>query len=399
MKKIKADCLVIIQRYYIGKERKRGGADIIVDYLVERGRTVCMLEYQIAGKLGAPSTEITTAYPYSRFTIRNGGDEEILREFILRPRTEPFKWFSQLLITPFLVNRYVRGRISLCMAVDPLSAIVGLALRGIGKIDKLYLHSIDYSDNRFGIGFLNRLYERSYRFGVRRSDLVGVVSRRMLEKCAELSGNDNKICYVPNTPEFEKTPRIPIDKRGSLSLVMSANGVIERYAFDKVLTALKKLTAYLPNVSLKVIGSTELDPAYFKRVKEMSARLGLDENIVFTGFLPREESHNAVASSRVGLACYSLSYSHVRYGDSLKIREYAACGLPTVADDVTSTAHEAAEHGAGFACASADEMAECLYKLVSDDQMYRRYSDSAVRWARQFDKEKILDRLCARLEI
>ena len=401
MTKLRCDVLVIMHRMFIGTQRKKGGLDIIVEYLLDQGKTVCMLEYQMAGKMGlvdsSSDSKIVRQYPHSVLSVLAANSLHTIREFRVFPQAEPFRWGSELIYTPWIVSRYLERGIPICMTADPLCTLAGMTLQTMGFVRTIYFHSIDYSDSRFPSKLLNAIYLHLYRYAVNRADFVGLVSRPMFDKCASFVANRNKLIYVPNTPDFSKVSRVDIGRRERFSLVVVANGIMERYEFEKIVYLIARVKEYFPQVRLKAIGATDMDSDYFGKLLKLIARLDLQKNVVFYGFLSKENAQRIVASSHIGLALYSPTISHIRYGDSLKIREYAACGLPTVADRKTATAREAAEHEAGFACQDEDEMVEAVKWLWNDEQTYQCYSFNALAWAEKFDKAKILQKLVKRL--
>ena len=77
----------------------------------------------------------------------------------------------------------------------------------------------------------------------------------------------------------------------------------------------------------------------------------------------------------------------------MKIREYAACGLPIVCDPSTGTAEEAAETGAAILVKDKTSLADALNRLMSDDVLYGRMSEAALVWAKANDKRLYLENL------
>ena len=84
------------------------------------------------------------------------------------------------------------------------------------------------------------------------------------------------------------------------------------------------------------------------------------------------------------------------YADSLKIREYAAAGLPTVCDNIYSTSDEIKQYNTGFVYNDYREMADVVLRLIKDESLYRRLSQNALAWAKKMDKinwlKKIYDK-------
>jgi len=115
--------------------------------------------------------------------------------------------------------------------------------------------------------------------------------------------------------------------------------------------------------------------------------------ITLKGQLSRHDNTKAISDSWIGLAFYDKSYSHVNFGDSLKIREYVALGIPTVSDKTTPTSLEMVDRGAGIAVNEPWDALEPLLKLMSDDRLYETMTNKALDWAKSVDKEIIVNDL------
>jgi glycosyltransferase involved in cell wall biosynthesis len=150
---------------------------------------------------------------------------------------------------------------------------------------------------------------------------------------------------------------------------------------------------------LKILGETGINKRYFEKLKARIAENGLEENVRFLGYLPKERNLAEIASSTIGIALYSEdTHYYMYYADPLKIREYAACGLPLIADATTAASLEAKEHDFGFITVGHDDLAGAVKRLWSEDGLYERYSANALNWSRKFDKKTILHGLLSRLK-
>ena len=104
-----------------------------------------------------------------------------------------------------------------------------------------------------------------------------------------------------------------------------------------------------------------------------------------------------MSHASIGITCYSAQKSYVYYADSLKIREYAAAGLPIVCDTIYGTAQEVKEYDAGFVYNSAQEMAISINQLIENKNLYKQKSERAIFWAKKMDKKKLLRELYGKL--
>ena len=388
--KLSYDYLFIVHRIYMSGRRKLGGVDIIIDYLTKQNKNLCILEFQLGGKY-IKDTEFEKFNTYS--VLRNSIDakESIIKEFNVHPKLEPFRWIGEIFYTISVIFGYVRGPIELCIASDPLNVFAAWMLRLLGKVKKIYFHSVDYSDKRFKNSFLNYIYHLSYRFAIKKANIVGVVSSNMFKKCRELGVKEDKLIFMPNAPDFDITPHFDISKREPYSLVISAASVVYKYRFDQAIDVLAKLIKEFPSAKLKIIGDTNINKDYFEEIKNKIINYHLNGNIRFLGYLTKKDNLLEIATSTIGLALYSDdTHYYMRYADPLKIREYAACGIPVITDETTSTGYDAQESKSGFVCKNEEEMVEAISDLWSKEALYKEYSDNVRKWAEQYDKNKIL---------
>lgn len=392
------DFLVILHRIYMNGKRKKGGVDIIIEHLAQQNNRIGALEFQLGGKY-IQDTEFERNNTYSVLRGFENGGEFLIREFNVYPKAEPARWIAEVLYAVFMVFAHVRGRVPFCIASDPLNTFSAWILRLSGKVRKIYFHSVDYSDRRFKNRLLDDIYHFLYRFAVGRADLVGVVSSRMMQKCLELGIDKDKLIFVPNTPDFDKIPRLDISKREPFTLVVSSASVVKKYRFEYIVDTVSKLKKEFPGIKLKILGDTGINKDYFEKLKEKIAENGLEENIRFLGYLPKERNLAEIASSTIGIALYSEdTHYYMHYADPLKIREYAACGLPLIADATTAAGLEAQEYDFGFITSDHDDLAGAIKKLWSEDGLYERYSMNAFNWSRKFDKKTVLNSLFSKLK-
>ena len=391
------DFLVILHRIYMNGKRKEGGVDIIIEHLIQQNNRVGALEFQLGGKY-IQDTEFERNNTYSVLRGFENGGEFLIREFNVYPKAEPARWIAEVLYAVFMVFAHVRGRIPFCIASDPLNTFSAWILRLSGKVRKIYFHSVDYSDRRFKNRLLDDIYHFLYRFAVGRADLVGVVSSRMMQKCLELGIDKDKLIFVPNTPDFDKIPRLDISKRELFTLVVSSASVVKKYRFEYIVDTVSKLKKEFPGIKLKILGDTGINKDYFEKLKKKIAENGLEENIRFLGYLPKERNLAEIASSTIGIALYSEdTHYYMYYADPLKIREYAACGVPIITDNTTTGGSEAVDNGAGFVCNKAEEIADAIGKLWNRKELYEEYCLNAIKWAKKFEKKTILKHLFQRL--
>jgi len=115
----------------------------------------------------------------------------------------------------------------------------------------------------------------------------------------------------------------------------------------------------------------------FRQINE----LGLEEEILFTGFVPDEDLPYVYDGARV------FAYLSFFEGFGLPPLEAMACGVPVITSDATSLPEVVGD--AGFALPPADirGVADAIWQVVNDDQLHESMRSRGLARARQFSWE------------
>lgn len=385
MEKYNCDFLVIIHRIFYEQKTKKGGVDIIMDFLLEQGRTIFLLEHSLEHNDNS----------FFKKVKRDGA--ETLKNFAIRPARPPWRWLVEIFYSVVCVLKNFNS-ITCCIAVDPLNFLSAIILKKLKRVKKIYFHCIDYSENRFSNKYLNKIYISLYRFSLRRADVSGVVSIRMLDKFISYGIRKGDLYFIPNSPLFRNID-LDTGEKNKYSLVIMSGEVDDACDFERIFKVMARLKPYFPKMEFKVIGHIE-DKEYYQRLKEFIKGSNLDSQVSFLGFFSNQaDLAKALGCSGIGITSYVYSRRghYGIYGDSLKIREYALYGLPIVADNMYSTAFEAEENRCGFVVNNEDEMYHAIKRLWSEPGLYDEYTKNAIEWAKKNDKRKILEDLIKRI--
>ena len=352
---------------------KKGGADYIVNYLKSLG-FVC---YSIEHPLEKAGKTVSTNF--------DGVSQEhnINGIGIIR-------WLQEIFINYKLLRKY---RMSLIIAVDPLNFFSANMLK-IQTGAKVLYHSIDYSEKRFENIFLNNTYHFLYKFAVSNADIVTFVSCKMEEKIRKLREKKAAITaiYLPNSPEYEKIPKYEPSKKNKYNIVYSKSLIM-----DSEIVLLKLLVKNLSEIgitpTLNIIGGMS------DQAKSDLAKFEHADRIVIHGLKKYQDSVEIMAKSYISFAWYEGIRSFEHYADSLKIREYAAAGLPCVCNKVVATSLEMEKQKAGILCDTAVEAANAIGLLINDEHVYLAMRKNALTWAEKMDKKAMLDNLMSVLQL
>lgn len=375
------DYLVFIHRIFLPDGQvKLGGLDQILAYLQKKGKKILYLEHPLNPH----------DHPFSYVKL----NQQVILKREIRPRKPPLRWLGEVWSDLGWVRKKVhQPRIAL--TADPLASLSALVLRKLGLVKHYYFHSIDYSENRFGNSILNKIYQHLFFLTIRGASLVGVVSPRVKEKLVAKGIKEEKIIFVPNSPSlgiigpFQKK----VNERKIWQLVVTCAAVEPKFRLEDILQVFSLLKPKFAFAKLVIIGPTTTDPVYFEKLVSLAKRNNWESDVTFTGFLPKEKNWEIVGQSGVGLAFYDPNYSHVNFGDSLKIREYAALGLPIVADKVTFTAEEMIANQSGEIAESNNEAAQIITRWWENPQVYEQFSQAALAWATKNDKDQLAEKI------
>ena len=122
------------------------------------------------------------------------------------------------------------------------------------------------------------------------------------------------------------------------------------------------------------------------------------DHVVFLDVEDRGVLINELCQSAIGIALYDLSGAeHLRYGDSMKLREYFAAGLPSITTPGHSVADEVFEHGLGAVVKTSDECLEALDRLLHDDTSYFAIRKRVLAYALATDKAALMTNALTRI--
>lgn len=361
--------LFIIHRLYFKVIPKLGGIDRIVDFLKENNE-ITLIEHPFE-KINHPSVFTVNNLTYNHQSFFN----------------IPFVWIEEFIMNIIWVLKS-HVKYDLAIASDPLNFFSCYVIKILNKTDKIQFHSTDYSLPRFDNHIFENIYQWLYKFALKKADIVTVVSQRMRDHTTIVLGyNQSNIFLLPNSPYFTEVPKIELKKKMTNQLVI-LSGIFENQVnMNNLLLFLKLVKKKYPDIILNIIGHVENNSINIINKK------GFKNNLVFYGNLEYGKAIQKMAQSYIGITLYKKSNSYMYYGDSLKIREYAAAGLPIVCDNIYGTAEEVKKYDAGFVYHTTQEMVSAVDQLITNKKLYKTKSEHALSWAKEMDKGKLLNDL------
>jgi glycosyltransferase involved in cell wall biosynthesis len=160
---------------------------------------------------------------------------------------------------------------------------------------------------------------------------------------------------LPSQEMFRK--RFPLPGAGPVVLFLSR--IDRKKGIDILLPAFKQVLSKVPAATLVIAGDG--DPLVVDALKQASASQGIDEQVVWTGFVSGELRLAAFAAATV----FCLPSRSENFG--MALLEAMAAGLPCVSTDQVALAAEAARADAvSLAPLAVEPLAEALVHLLTE---------------------------------
>jgi glycosyltransferase involved in cell wall biosynthesis len=146
----------------------------------------------------------------------------------------------------------------------------------------------------------------------------------------------------------------------------------------------------VPDIRLQVVG----DGPKADQLRKKIADNGLDRRIDFVGRVDFEKIPNYINDADVGLSPRIKGFvSETAF--PVKVYECLGCGVPVVVTPKGDAGQYVEQHQVGFQHSNDDIEAihGSIRRLKEDEELYRAYSDRAIRVAETFDRHELGRRL------
>lgn len=347
-----------------------GPANSVADFLLSKKQQVLFLKHALEG-----SKKSVIVYPDGKSSkLELPGDNVLVRGF------------REIGIN--IKQSWSYGNKSVFIGADPINGLSGAVLKLCGKTGKFIYFTIDFTEKRFNNPVVNFFYHLADRICLLCATEVWSVSSRITAKRASQGVKPSRNKLLVNSPDFTSIKRREYDGNQDLIVISPLSKALN---LSPIINALKPLFPKYPKLKLDIIGTGDEEENFKKMVKDQ----GLEDRVVFLGWKQHDEIFDIMCSSFLGFALYTGSASFNIYGDSMKAREYVACGLPVVINTIPSTADDVKKYNAGLVLDDIDEakITDFIKKCLDDKKYYLELRDNAVRLGRDFDKVMILSKL------
>ena len=290
-----------------------------------------------------------------------------------------FKDVSTILCLAFFTWKKCPGRFDVATALGPWGAMAGLILRTLRGTDCLI-----YEDRDYEPGFIRTPLRRRWaawleRVAMQHADQVISIGQRLAQLRHYQTGRP--ISLIPTGVDTARFS-CPARERPQPILIYTGN-IAPWSGLDLILMALPRLREVIPAIQCVFVGSGL--PQFRSHLQGLISAHGLQDVVRLTGQVPYEEVQAYLARAAIGLAFFQPNDLR-RYAAPLKVLEYMAAGLPTIA----TVESEAADLVIGEACGigvdfNVEAFTNAVLKILQDDESYARMSEHAKRAAEKYN--------------
>lgn len=201
-----------------------------------------------------------------------------------------------------------------------------------------------------------------------------VLSESSRKDTARVGIDPGRITVIPPGTDFD---RFRPDASVARERVVLHVGRLKRYkATDHLLFAVKKLQERGVGFTTVIVGEGDDKP----RLEALAARLGLGEQVRFTGFIPETEKVGWYRRAAV------LVENSVKEGWGLIVMEANACGTPVVVANSPGLRDSSKDgvNGLMYEYGDVAALAEKLELVLGDEALRARLGQHAIDWAKQW---------------
>ena len=226
---------------------------------------------------------------------------------------------------------------------------------------------------------------------LKEASAVTVVSEALREEIRNLC-DVNNISIIPmgcDTKKFGKKFRVKnyFNQNGK-KIVLFVGRLAEKKGVTYLIEAMKKVDA-----KLIIVGDGPLRKGLEEQAAEMK------DKVVFLGSKTHEQLKEIYASSDVFVAPSVTAKDGDKEGFGLVFLEAMASGLPVIGSNSGGIPSIVKDTENGFLVKEkdVDDLGEKINLLITDQELYRKYSENAIKTAKQYDYCKIAQKYAQKL--
>jgi len=213
--------------------------------------------------------------------------------------------------------------------------------------------------------FLERLFERWF---VKTADIVVAVSEYTRETVAVLGVSRDKISVIYPALDPPEVRR-PIITKSETVKIFSIGTIAPRKGYNIAIESLAGLSA---DFILTIAGDDTANPAYVRKLRDLSALLGFSDKVRFAGRVSDNELEELFAETDIYIQSSFLE------GFGISALEAAARGIPVITTDVGAVREIFEDGNTALLVAAGDPegLRAAIERLVADDKLRRKLTAS-----------------------
>jgi len=292
-----------------------------------------------------PTNDVRLRYKLGQSLAQKGEVHVISTNGMVNNTVNPFLVVvdatSPLKALPLLYHEAKRHKPELVICVEPLTLLVGMALRrklGCKLVFDCHEFFADAHAERFSFPlrlFVKALYLKCLRSLAARADSVWAVNQEILNQLFPRNPKTKKYLVLPNNP-VANVWDYKCDIPGALAQLCDMHfdliyvgGLTRDRGIFKILKCASLLKIEFPRLRILILGKFH-DPAVEREFHNSVNSFNLNAIIYYQEWIPAEKIGLLLKRARFGLWLFNPRVKRMSLATPLKVLEYFAAGLPVI---------------------------------------------------------------------
>src|SRR5258708_2451415 len=361
-------------------ESTTGPAHDLREYLIPKTQELLFIAHPL---LFAPTSYANSSY----YQLYKNGKLIKTHTAVHYTGLELFLYLKDSILT-FLWTWTLLKKCDVFIGNGNLNAFPGIILKFFGKVHYRVFYCIDYVPKRFENKYINQFYHFIDKICVEKCDKIWNLCHRMAEARKQKWGKDfPKQITVPIGAWVERIKRLPFEKVNKTEIIYMGT-LREVQGVQLVIKAMVTVKKQIPSITFRIIGRGP----YEEELKALAKKLHLEKQVTFTGYVEdHRDVENMIAKGALAMAMYNPNNNpFTYYTDPGKVKSYLAAGVPVVITDLPYVAKEVEKRKCGIIVEyNENSLAKEITKFLKNEKTLKEYKENAVKFAKEFDWNKV----------
>lgn len=289
----------------------------------------------------------------------------------------------------FNIRKTIKFDLAICF--DSLSFFHLFLFKRFLKIKKIIYYNVDFSIRRFRNRIVNYIYLSLNKFAFKNCDYFFYLTENFIKNINPTNKYRDKTFLLKHTINMNSVGRIT--KKIPKSIIY-AGSLSRTVGFTNLIKALELIKKEGTNFIFDIYGDGQQKENLMTLIKNSS----IGQVVNLKGVVKNEVLIKEILPKyMIGVCPYitrenNYEADHMFTGTDLttKIVEYIGSGLPIVTTRLYDAFDVIKKNKFGFLVYSRKEWYMAIKKLLLDKNLYTRYSNNALNFAKNYDEEKVL---------